>query len=61
MQGARATRATARVAVDFRNTGAPTRLALLLYESARDRGCDFAYFDAISGDEVASSGDAHAS
>jgi len=58
--GRRATRATARVAVDFRNTGAPTRLALLLYESGAGRGCDFAYFDVISGDEIASSGDAHA-
>lgn len=58
--GRRDTRAAGRATVDFANTGAPTLLALLAYESGAGRGCAFSYFDTVTGDRIASSGDAHA-
>src|SRR5262249_59988031 len=49
-----------RVSVDYANTGAPTSLALVAFESGAGRGCAFDYFDLIAGGELARAGDAHA-
>jgi hypothetical protein len=58
--GRRETRVVGRIDVDFANAGAPAPLALLSYESGAGRGCDFGYFDAVAGQRVASTGEAHA-
>ncbi len=54
------TRAAGRVTVDFANRGSPATLAYLAFESGAGRGCVFDYYDAMDGDKLATSGDAHA-
>jgi hypothetical protein len=58
--GRRETHVAGRITIDFANAGAPVPLALLAYESGAGRGCDFSYFDIVTGSGIASSGDAHA-
>jgi hypothetical protein len=53
-------RVAGRVSVDCANTGTPTPLALVAFESGAGRGCAFDYFDRVAGGALARSGDAHA-
>jgi hypothetical protein len=53
-------RVAGHVTVDFANSGMPTSLALVAYESGAGRGCDLDYFDAVVGGKLARSGNAHA-
>jgi hypothetical protein len=57
--GRRETHVAGRITIDFANAGAPAPLALLAYDSGAGRGCDFSYFDVVTGSGIASSGDAH--
>jgi hypothetical protein len=54
----RETRLQDRVNLDFRNIGQKETLALLNYSTGAGRGCEFQYYDTISGDWTGASGEA---